>query len=293
MNILSILKYLGLMFLGFLLSPFVLKILFEKFVQHKFDSNLKSIQHKFDTDLEEVKSKLTKLNNEHSIRYSKLHEDRYQAIKLLYSNIVIIEKKLYEYSGNTTTIQCCEATKKLLLQYYNPETDNPNLEYIYKKIESSNRMLEWISCIHSIDLINAKLDAQINDLENSLIYIHEMNQSDYSEYLESEISITIGSLQQKKLESELYYVLLPRFNEYIMCNNILFSEDLSEDLFNIKDSFESIFLNFRCENRKLHKPVVMVNEEYISNTLTLLDKTKKNIIKQFKSLLGVMEENVK
>ena len=65
MNLIEVLINLVTFIGGVLISPYVVKFMFEKIIQNKFDKNL-----------EEFKSELTKINDKFNIEYSKLHKNR-------------------------------------------------------------------------------------------------------------------------------------------------------------------------------------------------------------------------
>jgi len=114
----EVLKSLGIIAIGSTAIVFLLKQVGTRLIDHFFNTRLQryeselniqfqTIKLKFDKDIEVHKANLQKINYEHSIRYSKLHEERAEVIKNLFQKLVKVEESMgsffaiFEYAGAT------------------------------------------------------------------------------------------------------------------------------------------------------------------------------------------------
>jgi len=73
----------------------VFAVWFGKLLIHKtFDFSIEKYKSNLQKDMEAFKNQLSKMALEHQIKFSKLHEDRAEKIKILYTQIVDLEQSL-------------------------------------------------------------------------------------------------------------------------------------------------------------------------------------------------------
>lgn len=75
----------------------LLGFLGKKVIETYLDKRMEQHKQKLNQDIETVKNKLNMMATEHQIRYSKLHEERAEIIKQLYSSITLYESYLRSY----------------------------------------------------------------------------------------------------------------------------------------------------------------------------------------------------
>ncbi|WP_307994005.1 hypothetical protein [uncultured Intestinibacter sp.] len=167
-----------------------------------------------------------------------------------------------------------------------------NLEKVCEDIKKIDETIKWtqlIKCSSSNEFINCELDNLMNNLLVSSKYLYEIEKNEYVEYLEAQVVLAISKLEQVKIEIQLSNTLLPKLNEIILSNKILFSDGLFKKLLSIDESLNSIFSSYKFINNSDSKFVNKVKEELeteLDELIVDLETVKDDLDKQIKDLLG-------
>lgn len=236
---------------------------------------------------------LEKLKEEHLIKYTRLHEDRFIAIRELYSMIITIEKKLQECScfivNNNALKSICDIyPNKENIQYNTASLKEirSQIDLVYGRLKESN--FNYIELQEDeLNHMKTELESLLTSIQTQLDEKSEINSS--LEYLKSEIILADNILLLRLNEDQLYNKLLPDFKDYIYKNEILFSESLNSKLQSIKDTFEDLSGSFISLSRSFFSTVANEKEIFkeIEELNNLLMETKDYLKEEFKEVLGV------
>ncbi|MFP5222449.1 MAG: hypothetical protein ACLGSA_09175, partial [Acidobacteriota bacterium] len=99
------------------------------YIKTSFDKSLERFKSKVSQDVERFKSDLVRINNEHSITYSKLHAERAEIIKIIYERLVDLKSSLHSF---LKPLQC--SSEQSLTTKFGIVVDNYNgaAGYYYK-----------------------------------------------------------------------------------------------------------------------------------------------------------------
>lgn len=156
----EILKTLGIIAIGSGAIAYLFKHIGTRLIDHFFDTRLQkyeanlniefqSTKIKYDKEIETYKSDLQRINYEHSIKYSKLYEERAEVIKNIFRKLATVEESMgsflaiYEPTGAVPK----EEKGKQAAKDFNDLIEYFRLNEIFFLLDTSKTMVEIISKI--------------------------------------------------------------------------------------------------------------------------------------------------